>query len=175
MEIGLTDYATKAIHTNDGEDVENDVEDSEHVENWHRHLHHHLHDDFEGLDFFEKDSDAQVPQHEREGEIGCSDSVRLLSVTSIEFNVGENSHNLAENFDYVQLLFRKDYSALSRKYHKAALNEVDSSDRYRNHAPEAGSDLFLSCELIIEDEEKSDGKVEKNQQDLDPAFEEAHV
>ena len=101
MEIGLADDATKTIHSNYGEDVENDVEDGEHVEDRHRHLHHHLHDDFEGLDLFKKDSDAQVPQYEREGKISRSYSQLLIRAVSIEFNVTEDSHELAENFDDV--------------------------------------------------------------------------
>ena len=67
------------------------------------------------------------------------------------------------------------YSAIKSYIFGYALNEKDGGEGDGDHAPEARSNLFFIFELIIQDEDECDGDVEQDEDDLDPAVEEARL
>ena len=80
---------------------------------------------------------------------------------------------MADDFKDVKLFLLNDSRSTRGENHHAHLNKEESSEGDRDHPPEARPHLLLILELVIQDEKESDRQIEQDQNDLNPAIEEA--
>jgi hypothetical protein len=107
MKVWLANHSSEAIYSYDGEDIKDNIKTGHLVQNWHSHLHHHLHYDLKGFYFFEKDAKAKVAEKEGEGHSGNTLCVPptavVLFVRSMRkvFDKSRRRNTLTNQFEYV--------------------------------------------------------------------------
>ena len=173
VEFGLHDEATKSLHSNDGENVVDNVEAGQLVHEGHRHLHNHLHDDLKLAALLQESSDSQVTNQEGKRKERGSGSVVSISRLGEHSDVGKDGDDLADDLEKIKLLLSHDSLSSSSEDDIAALDEVDACEWQREHLPEAASDVLDLLELVIDDEEAGDRQVEDDEDYLHPTIKES--
>ena len=150
MEARLSDQTTKAVDSDNGENVEDNVQAGQLVHDWHSHLHHHLLNDLEGLDFSKEYRDTEVAEEEGECKERGAHSVHLSrAIRTVELDISHHRHSLANHLKDVKLLVLEDSGAIVGEKHNGHLYEVNSSDGEGDIAPEARSDRLDFLELVV--------------------------